>query len=72
LTIWLPFFNTVAAADFKTLSYSDLILSNDSRKAGVLSGTDGNVSTSDFGVDIDTFGTYLNAELNGNAEPDEH
>ncbi|OBA10186.1 chemotaxis protein [Acinetobacter calcoaceticus] len=34
----------------------------------VLSGTDGNVSTSDFGVDIDTFGTYLNAELNGNAE----
>ncbi|MBK1432012.1 methyl-accepting chemotaxis protein [Acinetobacter pittii] len=36
----------------------------------VLSGTDGNVSTSDFGVDIDTFGTYLNAELNGNAELD--
>ncbi|MBJ8437965.1 methyl-accepting chemotaxis protein [Acinetobacter lactucae] len=34
----------------------------------VLGGTDGNVSTSDFGVDIDTFGTYLNAELNGNAE----
>ncbi|WP_336965966.1 methyl-accepting chemotaxis protein [Acinetobacter pittii] len=34
----------------------------------VLSGNDGNVSTSDFGVDIDTFGTYLNAELNGNAE----
>ncbi|MCU4443606.1 methyl-accepting chemotaxis protein [Acinetobacter pittii] len=34
----------------------------------VLSGTDGNVSTSDFSVDIDTFGTYLNAELNGNAE----
>ncbi|MBN6494128.1 methyl-accepting chemotaxis protein [Acinetobacter pittii] len=34
----------------------------------VLTGTDGNVSTSDFGVDIDTFGTYLNAELNGNAE----
>ena len=36
----------------------------------VLSGTDCNVSTSDFGVDIDTFGTYLNAELNGNAELD--
>ncbi|EXC85392.1 methyl-accepting chemotaxis protein [Acinetobacter baumannii] len=34
----------------------------------VLSGTDGNVSTSDFSVDIETFGTYLNAELNGNAE----
>ncbi len=34
----------------------------------MLSGTDGNVSTSDFSVDIETFGTYLNAELNGNAE----
>ena len=34
----------------------------------VLGGSDANISTSDFGVDIDTFGIYLNAELNGNAE----
>ncbi|MFV5385266.1 methyl-accepting chemotaxis protein [Acinetobacter junii] len=34
----------------------------------VLVGTDSSISANDFGADIDTFGVYLNAQLNGSAE----